>query len=85
MRRVRAGDHLYLFTRAADLPLPDQIFTVRRVSPRLEAGRFFGELAPNADADLAEIAHLYGLRLDPADAAGTLKRVVIIAASRARR
>jgi cell volume regulation protein A len=70
---LRAGDYLYLFARAADLPLLDQIFTVPRVPPRLEAGRFFGELALNAEADLAEIARLYGLPLNPAEVTGTLE------------
>lgn len=71
---LRASDHVYLFAQAADLPLLDQIFTVPHVPPRLQAGRFFGELALNADADLAEIAHLYGLFLNPADATGTLEQ-----------
>jgi cell volume regulation protein A len=71
---LRAGDDLYLFARAADLPLLDQIFTVPRVPPRLEAGRFFGELALNAEADLAEIARLYGLPLNPAEVTGTLEQ-----------
>jgi cell volume regulation protein A len=39
----------------------------------LEAGRFFGELALNAEADLAEIARLYGLPLNPAEVTGTLE------------
>jgi cell volume regulation protein A len=73
-RPLRAGDYLYLFARAADLPLLDQIFTVPQVPPRLEAGRFFGELVLNADADLVEIARLYGLSLNPAEVTGTLGR-----------
>lgn len=70
---LRTDDHLYLFARAADLPLLDRVFAMALVPPRLEAGRFFGELALNADAGMADIARLYGLRLDPADAAGTLE------------
>ena len=71
---LQIDDHVYLFAQAMDLPVLDQIFTVPHVPPRLQAGRFFGELALNADADLAEIARLYGLTLDPADAAGTLEQ-----------
>ena len=71
---LQADDQVYLFARAADLPLLDQLFTVQQVPPHLKAGRFFGELALNADADLVEIARLYGLSLDPADAAGTLEQ-----------
>jgi cell volume regulation protein A len=71
---LRADDHVYLFAQAADLPMLDQIFTVLRVPLHLQAGQFFGELALNADADLAEIARLYGLSLNPADAAGTLEQ-----------
>jgi len=70
---LQADDHVYLFAGTADLPLLDQIFTVPRVPPRLEAGRFFGELALNAEADVAEIARLYGLPLDAADAPMTLE------------
>ena len=70
---LQAGDYLYLFAQAADLPLLDQLFTSSHIPARLEAGRFFGELALNAEADLAEIARLYGLSLDPAEAAGTLE------------
>lgn len=71
---LQADDHVYLFAQATDLPLLDQIFTVSQAPPRLQAVQFFGELALNADADLAEIARLYGLSLDPADAAGTLEQ-----------
>jgi cell volume regulation protein A len=71
---LRADDHVYLFAQAADLPMLDQIFTVLHVPLHLQAGQFFGELALNADADLAEIARLYGLSLNPADAAGTLEQ-----------
>ena len=71
---LQADDQVYLFARAADLPLLDQLFTVQQVPPHLKAGRFFGELALNADADLVEIALLYGLSLDSADAAGTLEQ-----------
>lgn len=70
---LRAGDHLCLFAQAADLPLLDQLFSAAHIPARLEAGRFFGELALNAEADLAEIARLYGLSLDPAEAVGTLE------------
>ncbi len=71
---LQTDDHVYLFAQAMNLPVLDQIFTVPHVPPRLQAGRFFGELALNADADLAEVARLYGLTLDPADAAGTLEQ-----------
>jgi len=71
---LQTDDHVYLFAQAMDLPVLDQIFTVPHVPPRLQAGQFFGELALNANADLAEVACLYGLVLDPADAAGTLEQ-----------
>lgn len=70
---LRAGDDLYLLARAADLPVLDQWFGAASLPPHLQAGRFFGELALNADADMVELARLYGLTLDPDDAAGTLE------------
>ena len=71
---LRVDDQIYLFAQACDLPVLDQIFTVPHVPPRLQAGQFFGELALNADANLAEVAKLYGLILNPEDAAGTLEQ-----------
>ncbi len=70
---LRADDHLYLFAQVADLPALDQLFATAPAVPRLDTGRFFGELALNADADMAELGRLYGLTLDPVDAAGTLE------------
>jgi len=74
---LQADDHVYLFTQTVDLPLLDQIFTVPYMPPRLQAERFFGELVLNADADLMEIARLYGLSLDPADTVGTLEQCLM--------
>lgn len=70
---LRVGDYLYLFARANELSLLDPLFAAQLVPSRLEAGQFFGELALNADASIADIACLYGLELDPADASGTLE------------
>ena len=71
---LRVDDQIYLFAQVSDLPLLDQIFTVSQAPPRLQAGQFFGELALNADANLAEVAKLYGLTLNPEDAAATLEQ-----------
>lgn len=65
---------LSVFAAAADLSLLDPLFAAAPVVPsHLEAGRFFGELALNADAGMAEIAHLYGLSLIWPMRAGTLE------------
>ena len=70
---LRVGDHVYLFAQATDLPVLDPLFMIMPVPSHLEAGRFFGELALNADADMVELARMYGLSLNPTDAAGTLE------------
>ena len=73
---LQAGDHIYLFAQDADLSALDQMFMTEALPPHLEAGRFFGELALNADAQMAELAQLYGLKLDPFDAADTLEHLL---------
>ena len=70
---LQADDHIYLFAQDADLSALDQMFMTEALPPHLEAGRFFGELALNADAQMAELAQLYGLKLDPSDAADALE------------
>ncbi|NJM13521.1 MAG: potassium/proton antiporter [Synechococcaceae cyanobacterium SM1_2_3] len=70
---LQAGDHIYLFAQDTDLSALDQMFMTEALPPHLEAGRFFGELALNADAQMAELAQLYGLKLDPSDAADALE------------
>lgn len=70
---LQTDDHIYLFAQDADLSALDQMFMTEALPPHLEAGRFFGELALNADAQMAELAQLYGLKLDPSDAADALE------------
>jgi cell volume regulation protein A len=62
---LQADDCLYLFARPEDLPLLDQLFATAPPSPRLDAGRFFGELSLNAEANMMEVARLYGFSLGP--------------------
>jgi cell volume regulation protein A len=70
---LQTDDHIYLFAQDADLSALDQMFMTEALPPHLEAGRFFGELALNADAQMSELAQLYGLKLDPSDAADALE------------
>lgn len=71
---LQAGDEVYWFAQTADLPVLDLLFTIMAVPPRLEPGRFFGELALNADAGMMELARMYGLNLNPTETADTLER-----------
>ena len=71
---LRIDDHVCLFARSNDLSALDQWFAATsRIPAYLESVRFFGELALNAEASMAEIVRFYGLPSDPACQQGTLE------------
>ncbi|MBK7541060.1 MAG: potassium/proton antiporter [Candidatus Competibacteraceae bacterium] len=72
--RLQDDDHVFLLGRAADLALLDPWFAAsERLPEYLEPSRFFGEMALDAEASMADIALLYGLKPDPEAAVGTLE------------
>lgn len=72
---LQVGDHVCFFARSTtDLSLIDHWFVESsRIPSYLEASRFFGELVLAPEASMADIAQLYGLKLEAAVAAETLK------------
>ncbi|MDQ2696237.1 MAG: potassium/proton antiporter, partial [Pseudomonadota bacterium] len=72
-----SGDYVYLFAWLEQLPVLDRLFLAVHAPARLEEQRFFGEMALNGGASMAEVARFYGLDIPAEAAAGTLEDFMV--------
>lgn len=67
-----ADDHVYLLANPRDIPEIERLFGTEEALGGPRAEGFYGMFALRGDAHLGEVASLYGIEPDPADADRTL-------------
>jgi cell volume regulation protein A len=70
--RFAPEDYVYFLTRPEGLPLLSALFDPHSAPDRLEEHRYFGDFVLYGDAVLGDLASVYDLPVEPADAHKTL-------------
>jgi potassium/hydrogen antiporter len=61
--RFAPGDYVYVLAQPKSLPYLSKLFDPHRAPDRLEEHRYFGDFVLDGDANLGELAAVYGLEL----------------------